>query len=128
MKLRTKLMLAFLLLAVVPLVGIVLFTYQSSQRALREAVEAEAEVLASEVRERLEAVRSDVDRRIKCLSAMPLQSLALGDDLGDPEVLRRVVEAIGDAAPLFRSLVYLPAGEVAGAVVGSGVTVLLAAD
>ena len=128
MKLRTKLMLAFLLLAVVPLVGIVLYTYQSSQSALREAVEAEAEVLASEVGERLEAVRSDVDRRIKGLSAMPLQSLAMGGDLGDPEILRKVVEAIGDAAPLFRSLEYLPAGEAAGDVVGSGVTVLLAAD
>ena len=128
MKLRTKLMLAFLLLAVLPLVGIVLFTYQSSQRALREAVEAEAEVLASEVGERLEAVRSDVDRRIKGLSAMPLQSLAMGGDLGDPEILRQVVEAIGDAAPLFLSLEYLPAGDAAGDSVGGGVTVLLAAD
>jgi hypothetical protein len=128
MKLRTKLMLAFLLLAVVPLVGIVLFTYQWSQRALREAVDVEAHVLAAEVGERLEAVRSDVDLRIKGISAMPLQSLAMGGDLGDPEILREVVEAIGDAAPLFRSLEYLPAGAAAGELVGSGVTVLLAAD
>jgi hypothetical protein len=45
MKIRTQLVLAFLLLSVLPLTGIVLYSYSSSQRAVRKAVEAEAEEL-----------------------------------------------------------------------------------
>jgi len=42
MRLRTQLILAFLLLAVVPLGAITLYAYYSSARALRRTVEAEA--------------------------------------------------------------------------------------
>ena len=126
MKLRTKILLALLLLSVVPLSGVVFSSYLSSQEALREAVEAEAEVLAAEISKRLEEVRVDLDRRIHALSAVRMQALAMKGQGLDSSILSQVVEAIGEAAPLFRSLEFLPR-ETEGTN-SSGVTVLLAAD
>ena len=45
-------MVAFLLLAVLPLAGIVFFSYWTSQRAFRQAVAAESTVLAEEMGDR----------------------------------------------------------------------------
>ena len=53
MRVRTQLILAFLLLAVVPLTGIVFYSYLTSQRAFRQAVAAESTVLAEEIGDRL---------------------------------------------------------------------------
>ena len=44
MKVRTQLLVAFLLLAVVPLTGIVLYSYLASERAFRRAMAAEAQI------------------------------------------------------------------------------------
>jgi len=55
MKIRTQLVLAFLLLAVVPLAGIVLYSYYSSLRAVRRAAETEARTLTREMDGRLAA-------------------------------------------------------------------------
>ena len=49
MRLRSQLAVALLLLAVVPLLGVTLYTYQTSLRAYRGAVMAEAEVLAADM-------------------------------------------------------------------------------
>ena len=46
MKLRFKLILASLLLSVVPLSGVIVYPYINSQRAVRQAVEAEAQMMA----------------------------------------------------------------------------------
>ena len=42
MRLRTQLAVAFFVLAVLPLLGVTLYTWLGSQRAFRQAVEAEA--------------------------------------------------------------------------------------
>ena len=63
MRVRTQLSLAFLLLAVAPLVGIVLYSYLSSQRAFRRAVETEGQVLAEETGKRLGTTRADARLR-----------------------------------------------------------------
>ena len=65
MKVRTQLVLAFLLLAVVPLAGIVLYSYISSLAAFRQAVEAESRSLAQEMAEQLESVRGGIDQRLE---------------------------------------------------------------
>jgi hypothetical protein len=57
MKLRLKLILAFLLLSVVPLSVVIVYSYLASQRVFRRAVEAEAQVLAEEMGRRMEVVR-----------------------------------------------------------------------
>ena len=52
MKIRAKLVLAFFLLAIVPLTGIVLYSYFSSIRAVRATVEREAQGLTADMEER----------------------------------------------------------------------------
>jgi len=54
---RTQLVLAFLFLAVLPLAGIVFFSYSTSRWAFRQAVAAESTVLGEEMGERLHEVR-----------------------------------------------------------------------
>jgi len=65
MTLRTQLVVAFLLLAVVPLLGVTLYTYQGSLRAYRGAVEAEAEALAVDMSARVETVADQLSHRIE---------------------------------------------------------------
>jgi len=58
MKLRLKLILAFLLLSVVPLAGVIVYSFINSQRAVRKALESEAQMTADEMGRRLEGVRN----------------------------------------------------------------------
>ena len=57
MRLRTQLAVALLLLAVLPLLGVTLYTYQTSLRAYRRAMMAEAEVLATDEAAKLARIR-----------------------------------------------------------------------
>ena len=65
MKLRTQLILAFLLLSVVPLSGVTVYSYVSSQRAFRRAVAVEAGALAEDMSSRLDAVAHELSGRIE---------------------------------------------------------------
>jgi len=56
MRLRTQLAIAFFLLAVLPLLGVTLYTWLGSQRAFRRAVAAEAGDLATEMSTRVDVV------------------------------------------------------------------------
>lgn len=71
MKLRTQLIVAFLLLAVVPLGAITLYSYSSSARALRRTVEAEAARMAEEMNHRLTVITSNLNERIDRLEDLP---------------------------------------------------------
>ena len=77
MRLRTRLILAFLLLSVVPLSGATLYSYNASLRALQEAVQNESGQRAREMEKRVEAVTMDLARRIDRLSGLP--HWAVGD-------------------------------------------------
>ena len=78
MKLRLKLILAFLLLSVVPLAGVIVYSFVSSQRAVRRAVESEAQMMADEMGRRLEGVRNDLSRQVDRLSQLPFRSFLGG--------------------------------------------------
>ena len=71
MKLRLKLILAFLLLSVVPLAGVIVYSFVNSQRAVRKAVESEAQMMADEMSRRLEGVRNYLSRQMDRLSQSP---------------------------------------------------------
>ncbi|MFQ5351070.1 MAG: hypothetical protein ACE5EG_11555, partial [Thermoanaerobaculia bacterium] len=87
MKIRTQLVLALFLLAVVPLAGIVLYSYVSSRRAVREAVEHEAAELTREMEQRVAEIGSDLNRRVERVGAMPVwRSLAEETDERDSAV------------------------------------------
>ena len=101
MKVRTQLVLAFLLLAVVPLAGIVLFSYVTSQRAFREAVAAESTVLAEEMGERLEKVREDINERLDRLAALPVRSLLDGAAADEAiKIYTDLMASMGEVATL----------------------------
>jgi serine phosphatase RsbU (regulator of sigma subunit) len=71
MRLRTQLALAFLLLAVVPLIGVSLYSYLGATRAYRRAVAAEAEALAADMSTRVEAVGDQLSQRIRGMRERP---------------------------------------------------------
>jgi serine phosphatase RsbU (regulator of sigma subunit) len=71
MRLRTQLAVAFLLLAVVPLLGVTLYAWQGSQRAFRRAVEAEAGAFAAEMSTRVAAVADELKARLQRMGEGP---------------------------------------------------------
>jgi serine phosphatase RsbU (regulator of sigma subunit) len=71
MRLRTQLAIAFFLLAVVPLLGVTLYTWLGSQRALRQAVAAEAHGLASEMSIRVDVVADQLKERLQRMADRP---------------------------------------------------------
>lgn len=101
MKVRTQLVVAFLLLAVVPLAGIVLFSYATSRRAFREAVAAESTALAEEMGDRLEKVRGDITERLDRLAALPVRSLLDSAETDEAiKIYTDLMARMGDVATL----------------------------
>jgi serine phosphatase RsbU (regulator of sigma subunit) len=70
-KLRTQLAIAFFLLAVLPLMGVTLYTWLGSQRAFRQAVEAEARSLATEMSLRVDIVADQLKDRLQRMGNRP---------------------------------------------------------
>jgi serine phosphatase RsbU (regulator of sigma subunit) len=111
MKLRFKLILAFLLLSVVPLSGVIVYSYINSQRAVRLAVETEAQMMADEMSRRLEGVRSDLSRQMDRLSQLPFRTI-LGEkgqkpDLQKDPVMAELMKRMGEEDVLFESLEFV---------------------
>src|SRR5512134_2061 len=71
MRLRTQLAVAFLLFAVVPLLGVTLYTWLGSQRAFRQAVAAEAQSLATEMSLRVDIVADQLKDRLQRMADRP---------------------------------------------------------
>jgi serine phosphatase RsbU (regulator of sigma subunit) len=67
MSLRTRLIVAFFLLSVVPLGAVTFYTYTSNARALREAAEHEADLLAGELGQRMQLVTAQLSQRVEHL-------------------------------------------------------------
>lgn len=105
MKIRTQLVLASFLLSVLPLSGIVVYSYYSSRRALESAYQREASKVAQQMDRRLSGIRHDLEERVADLSN--LQAATSTD--GEGPDLRNVVLAMGDAASLVDSVEIKPA-------------------
>ena len=67
MSLRTRLILAFFLLSVVPMAAVTLYTYTSNVEALRVAAEHEADLLAGELGQRMSLVTAQLSERVEHL-------------------------------------------------------------
>ncbi len=109
MKIRTQLILAFLLLAVVPLAGIVLYSYYSSLRAVKRAAAAEAGALTREMDGRMAAIKSELVHGVERMGDVPLQVVvrAAREGKADP-MLGRMMMGFGKAAPLVDALEFVP--------------------
>jgi serine phosphatase RsbU (regulator of sigma subunit) len=109
--LRTKLVLAFLLLSVVPLAAITAYGYLSSTRALRQAAVEETTALAADLSSRMELVEARLGAQVRSLKGLPLEALVgpLGDQVGT--ALARSSEyrsVLEELAPFVDSLEFIP--------------------
>jgi serine phosphatase RsbU (regulator of sigma subunit) len=107
MSLRTRLILAFLLLSVVPLSAVTLYSYTTSVQAFQHAVEREAAQSASDIGHRMAMVTDDLGRRMDRLFD------ASRDEEGAPpatseEVRARLAPMLGDAAALVERVEFDP--------------------
>jgi serine phosphatase RsbU (regulator of sigma subunit) len=104
MRIRTQLILAAFVLAVVPLAAIVTYSYHSSRRALENAYRREADRLTAQMDRRLGAIRAELDQRMTFVSALPLPSSG-APDAGN------IATAMGEAASFVDSLEFQPLDE-----------------
>lgn len=104
MSLRTRLIIAFLLLSVVPLTAVTLLSYTSSVRAFESAAEREAEETAVDVGRRMEMITADLGRRMGRVFVASAPEAAK-----DPTVVKELVApALGDAVALLDRFEFRP--------------------
>ena len=101
MSLRTRLILAFLLLSVVPLSAVTLYSYSTSVHAFQRAVEREAAQSASDISHRMAMVTDDLGRRMDQLfDAGDFAENGETPGTSEERVLARLGPMLGDAAAL----------------------------
>jgi serine phosphatase RsbU (regulator of sigma subunit) len=107
---RAKLVLAFLLLAVLPLAGIVFFSYLTSLESFRRAVEVESRGLAEEMSARLDEVRRDLRGHLEDVARLPTRPLLPSELEGGEaiEVYTDLMAQMGELASLVDWLEFVP--------------------
>ena len=139
MTLRSRLTLAFFAIAVIPLSAVTLFSYYSSERALRRAAEQQAASMAAELGRRMEWVTTDLERRMDRVWPMPEEQVAADEAPGQagggsaggprpparagappapaapqpPDMAGHIAVVLGDAAPMIESLEIMPGAGLA---------------
>ena len=108
MKIRTQLVLACFLLSVLPLTGIVLYSYHSSRNAVEAAYRQEAQRLTRNMDGRLATIRAELDERIASLSEIEIE-VGEANGPGRTAVIDNIIMAMGEAAPLVDALEFIPA-------------------
>jgi serine phosphatase RsbU (regulator of sigma subunit) len=112
MSLRTRLIIAFLLLSVVPLSAVTFISYTSSVRAFEQAAQREATESATDVSRRMEMITADVGRRMDRLFVAGTASPERPFN-PDPQMVRQsVAPLLGDAAALVDRVEFHPAPDV----------------
>ena len=105
MKIRTELVLACFLLSVLPLGGIVVYSYYASRRALESAYHGEATRLTAQMDRRLGNIRDELDQRLAEVSALPNLPNATR---GQAPAMGNILMTMGDVASLVDSLEIQP--------------------
>ena len=104
MSLRARLIWAFMLLAVVPLTGVSFYSYLTTERAYRRAVEVEAAAMAEDMNGRLASVTRDLGRRFERVGELPFVKLVDNRTPPDPKLAEKLLADVrsemGEAAPL----------------------------
>jgi serine phosphatase RsbU (regulator of sigma subunit) len=109
MSLRTRLIIAFLLLSVVPLSAVTFLSYLSSVRAFEQAAQREATESAIDVSRRMEMITADLARRMDRLFATGTVA-STGSSNPDPQLVRQTVAPLlGDTAALVERMEFHPA-------------------
>jgi serine phosphatase RsbU (regulator of sigma subunit) len=107
MSLRTRLIIAFLVMSVVPLSAVTLFWYMSSVSAFERAAQKEAAQSAADIARRIEMITTDVGQRMDRLFEGPEADSDLNPD---PDAVRkRVAPLLGETAALIERVEFHPA-------------------
>jgi len=116
MKIRTQLVAAFFVLAILPLSAIVLFSYVTSLRAVRSAMEEETRALTEEMDGRMASIRDDLTMSFAPLGQFPFRSLSGEVDVAvdTQPLLDELILAMGDSARVVQSLEFVPAAPPPG--------------
>lgn len=110
MRLRTQLVLASFVLAILPLTALVVYSYHSSKKALELAYRREAARMTRQMDTRIAAIRNELDVRMAAVTAVPMQSIqANGSGASPRAVADEIAAAMGDSADLVDSVEYMPA-------------------
>lgn len=118
MRIRTQLLLAFLLLSVLPLTAIVVYSYQGSTAALRRASQEEGARLTRDMNTRLASVREELDTAVARAKDLPAPMLIRVFE-EDPAATRALAVQLGKAAPYLESFAFVPQASAAKAAPGS---------
>jgi serine phosphatase RsbU (regulator of sigma subunit) len=108
MSLRTRLIVAFVLLSVVPLSAVTFYSYNTSVHAFQRAVEREAAQSASDIGHRMAMVTDDLGRRMDLLFEGTAGSGGDGATASSEQVRARLAPALGDAAALVERVEFEP--------------------
>lgn len=100
MRLRTQLVLAAFLLAIVPLVAIVVYSYETSHQALEDAYRRQAARVTRQMDARLTSIRAELDSGLAGLSSLPIEKLPTVAAKQSTAPIGEIVMAMGEAAPL----------------------------
>lgn len=102
MTLRTRLIIAFLLLSVLPLTAVTLLSYRSSVAAFERAAEQEATESAMDVTRRMEIITADVGRRVdRIFETAPASN--------GEEIYQHAAPLLGEAVALLDRVEFHPA-------------------
>src|SRR5262245_36741235 len=111
MSLRTRLIIAFLLLSVLPLSAVTLLSYLSSVHAFELAAQREATQSAIDVSRRMEMITADLGRRMDRLFATGTSTSGTAS-APDPQMVRQsVAPMLGDTAALVDRMEFHPTPE-----------------
>jgi serine phosphatase RsbU (regulator of sigma subunit) len=117
MSLRSRLIVAFLLLSVVPLSAVTFITYRSWVTTFENAARREASQSAIDIGRRMERITSDVGRR---MDRMLVEARGrAGSGAAEPAMRERVAPMLGDAAALVERLEFQPMGTAANTAPGA---------
>ncbi|HUR83154.1 MAG TPA: SpoIIE family protein phosphatase [Thermoanaerobaculia bacterium] len=105
MRIRSQIILAAFVLAVVPLAAIVTYSYHSSRRALEAASRSESDRLTRQMDRRLTSIRAELEQRLAVVSSLPLPS-ATNTDAGSS-----MATVMGEAASFVDALEFHPIRE-----------------
>jgi serine phosphatase RsbU (regulator of sigma subunit) len=104
MSVRTRLILAFLALSVLPLSAVTLYSYTSSVNAFRGAVATESARMTADLQARLDTVTADLGRQVGLLwepgVAGAPEPVEAQDRSMDVQVIERVAAVLGESAHL----------------------------
>jgi serine phosphatase RsbU (regulator of sigma subunit) len=107
MSLRSRLIVAFLLLSVLPLSAVTFFSYRSQIAAFERAAERESSQSAAEISRRVERITVDIGRR---MDRMFVAQVATAGSAGTPSGVRdRIAPMLGETAALVERVEFHPA-------------------